>query len=267
MGDSHSDAETQTDLIQCSKIIPVLKRQFKDQSCGTPQKTFQDQSTETDFPNTFEGVQSVKNDQQMLDLAGVTLNNFSFFLQRIKSSDSEQFKISLENRLFLFLIKMKTGLTFSALSVLFCVHRSTISRIFFSVLDDLCEATSQFVYWPSKDIVRDTMPDCFHPLYTNTRVIIDCTEFRIEAPQNVDDRVHAYSCYKKGYTAKVLIGSTPGGFISFKSKVARGRKTDSVITVESDLVNSLEDGDTALLIKVSLIFNKSSTKAEKKLWL
>lgn len=146
-------------------------------------------------------------------------------------------------------MKMKTGLTFSALSVLFGVHRTTVSRIFQLILDDLTSATANLVFWPDKATVRATMPACFSSGYSDTRVIIDCTEFRIEVPPAVDDRVACYSHYKKGFTAKVVIGITPGGFICFKSKVAGGRKSDSQMTVESGLLDLLETGDVVLADK------------------
>lgn len=44
----------------------------------------------------------------------------------------------------------------------------------------------------------------------------------------------------------MFIGITPGGFISFKSKVADGRKSDMQITVESGLVDYLEKDDIVL---------------------
>ena len=85
--------------------------------------------------------------------------------------------------------------------------------------------------------------------YANTRVIIDCTEFRIEIPANVDDRVFAYSHYKKGVTGILLLGITPGGCICLKSKVAGGRKSDSQMTIESGLIDLLEDEDLVLADK------------------
>lgn len=137
-------------------------------------------------------------------------------------------------------------------------------EFFFSVLDDLVVATTNLVYWPSKDVVRDTMPACFHPKYSDTRVIIDCPEFRIEAPSNVDDRVFSFSQFKKGLTGKVLIGASPGDFICFKSKVSGGRKTHPQITVESNLLDLLEHGDTILADKgfpqIQQIIDKSGKK-------
>ncbi|KAL7299047.1 hypothetical protein TKK_0008140 [Trichogramma kaykai] len=93
------------------------------------------------------------------------------------------------------------------------------------------------------------MPDCFKPEYSNTRVIIDCTEFRIDVPASVDNRVFCYSHYKKSFTAKVLISITPAGFISLKSKAAGGRKSDSQLTIETGLVDLVEDNDIMLADK------------------
>ena len=88
---------------------------------------------------------------------------------------------------------MKTGLTFSAIGIFFNLHRTTVSKIFFSTLDYLSSATANLVFWASKAVVQKTMPDCFKPEYSNTRVIIDCTEFKIDVPKKVDDRVFCYS--------------------------------------------------------------------------
>ena len=55
-----------------------------------------------------------------------------------------------------------------------------------------------------------------------------------------------YSHYLKGFTAKVLIGIPPSGFISLKYKISGGRKSDSNMTKEAQLVDLLEDGDDVL---------------------
>lgn len=58
---------------------------------------------------------------------------------------------------------MKTGLTFSAFGVLFSVHRTTISRIFFEISQCLAGATRNLVFWPDINAVQETMLKCFHP--------------------------------------------------------------------------------------------------------
>ena len=75
-------------------------------------------------------------------------------------------------------------------------------------------------------MVQITMPECFKPEYVNTRVIIDCSEFKIEIPSGVSNKVLTCFHYKNGFTVKVLIGISPSGFICFKSKVSGGRKSD-----------------------------------------
>lgn len=250
------EAETQTDIFEVDSPVKFSNRKlFKDVECNTATKVFEDKAigpsiksedVETQY---FSGIESVKKNQQLLDLTGVTLDHFEFLLSRLQVLETNHRQISKRNRLFIFLIKIKTGLTFAAMGVFFGKHRTTISRIFYTTLRHLARSTADLVFWPDKIDVQNTMPECFRTDYNNTRVIIDCTEFRVESPPKVDDRVFTFSHYKKGFTAKLLVGITPGGFISFKSKVAGGRKSDSQITVESGLIDLLEAGDIVLADK------------------
>lgn len=250
------DVEIQTEIQKLATVRVPNQKQFKDKQCGTPEKTFVDQAVGPSIENDnelrshyFSGFVSL-NHEQLLDLTGVRFSNFQFLRNKLKKYvNSNNSKMSVEDRLLIFLIKIKTGLTFAAISVFFPVHRTTISRIFFSTLGMLVDATKNLVFWPTKHVVQATMPECFKPDYINTRVIIDCTEFRIEIPAAVDDRVYTYSHYKNSFTAKLLIGITPGGFICLKSKVSGGRKSDSQITIESGLIDLLEDGDVVLADK------------------
>ena len=127
----------------------------------------------------FSGIKSVKNDEQLLDLTGVTFANFNFLSKRLEVVEAENLQISKENRFFMFIVKINTGLTFSAMSVIFCKHWTTISKKIYSTLAYLARSTADLVFWPHKLDVQCTMPACFHPEYSNTRVISDCTEFRV----------------------------------------------------------------------------------------
>lgn len=243
-GKSTWDVKIQTNINDNLRtVITPNRKECKDKKCGTESKSYASVSVGPDVENEnlntpefsgFAGYLSIKKEEQLLDFAGVTFENFNLLLKRLKDG-SDHSKFSKENRLLLFLMKIKTDLTFSAIAVLFDVHRTTVSRVFFSVLKYLSAATQNFVFWPKKSVVMRSMPQCFKPNYENTRVIIDCTEFRIQCPSKVDNRIFCYSHYKKGFTAKLLIGITPSGFISFKSKVSGGRKSDSQLTVESGL--------------------------------
>lgn len=253
VNDNVCDAETYTEInIVDRLVVAVNKKKVADKSCG-PTTSYTDQSVECNLPlvhNTkgFFGIQSVKNDDELTDLGGVTFKIFNLFVKKL-APPSEKCNVSKENRLFIFFIKMKTGLSYSALSVIFRVHRTTISRIFIEVLQHLASALRDQIKWFNKDVIQGMMPQCFKPDYSNTRIIIDCTEFSVEIPSGVDQRIYIYSHYKKGFTIKILIGCAPNGLITFKSKCAGGRKSDAQITIESGLLDLLEENDVILADK------------------
>lgn len=138
------DAETQTDILESSTSKIITNKKFVNKECGTPHRTFADQ--ETQISNTFQGFSSVQKKEQLIDLAGVTFDNFYFLLDRTKPP--KKCTVAYKDRLFIFLMKLKTGLTFSALGVLFNVHRTTVSRIFFDILEQLVSTTANLVFWP-----------------------------------------------------------------------------------------------------------------------
>lgn len=83
----------------------------------------------------FEGYSSIKTNEQILSLAGVSMETFDYLSKRV--SDSSKQNISKEDRLFICLMKLKTGISFSGISVLFALDRTTVSRIFHSTLQTL----------------------------------------------------------------------------------------------------------------------------------
>lgn len=99
-----------------------------------------------------------------------------------------------EDRILLFMMKIKLGLTYSALSILFKIHRTTAQRIFVDILIIIYEKTKNIIFWLSKEVVSSTLPECFKINYPICRCIIDYTEIRVE------QRVYLYSNYKGCYT-------------------------------------------------------------------
>lgn len=163
----------------------------------------------------FHGVSSIKDDQEMLDWAGVTLRTFSLLRKIYDVSDGT--KITADNRLLIFACKMKLGQTYSALGVLFSVNRRTISTIFISRLEYLVVSCQHFIACSIKEVILSTMPEEFKSTCYNCRVIIDCTEIKIDQTSDVKEKVQSYSHYKKVFTIKVLIGCTPTGYIALVS--------------------------------------------------
>lgn len=77
------DAEIQTDILESSTLkIITNNKKLVNKECGTPHRTFVDQ--ETQITNTFQGFSSVQKKEQLIELAGVTFDNFNFLLDRTK---------------------------------------------------------------------------------------------------------------------------------------------------------------------------------------
>ncbi|XP_063236328.1 uncharacterized protein LOC134538769 [Bacillus rossius redtenbacheri] len=197
----------------------------------------------------FQGYPSISDETELRDLTGVTFAVFNLLLTLLLNQTQSYSKISKENRLLIFLMKMKTGLSYSAMRVMFGVHRTTISRIFTTTLMLLASTMANYVFWPSRESIMETMPAIFKRKYPNCRVIIDCTEIKVEQPPIVDQRIFLYSNYKGTYTIKFLVGISPSGMVTFKSKCYGGRSSDTFITNDCGLLILLEVGDEVMADK------------------
>ncbi|XP_037507723.2 uncharacterized protein LOC119383563, partial [Rhipicephalus sanguineus] len=198
----------------------------------------------------FGGFRALGSNESALQaFTSVSFQVFALFLSILPSSRQRVAELSLQDKLLLFFIKMKHGVPFSFLAALFCIHRSTPSRMFKSVLSNLKTATRDWIFWPSRAAVRKTMPASFRAFYPMCRVIIDCTELETEMPRGIEERNLWYSQYKGRYTLKYLIGISPNGAITFLSEGFGGRATDATLTVEGQFLAMLEPGDVVLADK------------------
>ncbi|XP_037500333.1 uncharacterized protein LOC119374329 [Rhipicephalus sanguineus] len=198
----------------------------------------------------FMGYSSITGNAGALrSLCGVEENVFALLLSMLPTVRDRSTDITIENKLVMFLMKMKLGISFSALSVIFGTHKSTASRAFFSVLYTLAEATGDWIYKPPIDDIKIAQPACFRKNYPECTLIIDCTEMKTEAPSEVRQQHMLFSQYKGCYTLKVLVGSIPNGMVVFASKPYGGRCSDTHITLESGFLNIVEEGDMILADK------------------
>ncbi|KAM7281332.1 uncharacterized protein ISCGN_006425, partial [Ixodes scapularis] len=198
----------------------------------------------------FLGYESLKSSEQTLqDLCGVTMTVFSILLnllpdQRYRSSD-----VTKEDKLALFSIKLKLGISLTALGAIFGVSKSTASRVFRLTLDCLSVKLNKWVFVPPRCAIKDTLPECFVQHYTECTFIIDCTEIRTETPTDPEAQHYLYSNYKGSYTLKFLIAILPNDMVSFISKVYGGRHSDSFISRDSGFLSLIEPGDVVLCDK------------------
>ncbi|XP_013403344.1 uncharacterized protein LOC106168719 [Lingula anatina] len=172
--------------------------------------------------------------------------------------------LSTEDELFLVLCRLRVGLLEEDLAYRFGVHTTTVSRICKTYFELLYFRFRQMPIWPSREIIDQTMPECFKQEYPSTRVVLDCTELFIETPNQCDVSGQTYSNYKSHNTAKGLLGIAPNGFITFVTDLVPGRMSDKDITENSGLLDLLEEGDSVMADRGFLI---DEYLAEKKIGL
>ena len=93
------------------------------------------------------------------------------------------------------------------------------------------------------------MPTSFKENFSNVRVIIDCTEMKVQTPSSLVLHSEFYSSYKSATTLKGLVGITPSGAVSFISKLYTGSISDREIVKRCGILDLLEDGDGVMADK------------------
>lgn len=104
------------------------------------------------------------------------------------------------------------------------------------------------------------MPECFRSTYPKTRVILDCTEIRIQTPSSKVLNSEVYSNYKSNPTLKSLIGISPCGMLTFVSALFLGCISDKEITSKSGILALLEEGDQVMADKGFIIDDLLQTR-------
>ncbi|XP_075554738.1 uncharacterized protein LOC142587540 isoform X1 [Dermacentor variabilis] len=197
----------------------------------------------------FAGYESIVSAPDALrSLCGVDSNAFSLLLSLLPAV-SERTDVTIENKLLMFLMKMKLGVSFAAIGVMFGVHESTACCIFYTILNTLAEVTKDWIYKPPIEDIKLSQPECFKENYPECTLIIDCTEVKTETPSEVRQQHMLFSSYKSCCTLKFLVGIIPNGMIVFASEPFGGRCSDTQITLDSGFLHIVEPGDMILADK------------------
>ncbi|XP_062568027.1 uncharacterized protein LOC134233958 [Saccostrea cucullata] len=168
--------------------------------------------------------------------------------------DSDRQRVStgslgLIDQLFAVLIRLRLGLFTSDLAYRFCISESTFSKYFSTWISLLsCELKSLNPF-PTRDIIDRTMPLSFKAKYSSDRVILDCTELFIQRSSNLENQSLTYSNYKHHTTVKFLVGITPSGVISFVSVGWPGKISDRELTMNSGILDLLDENDSVMADK------------------
>jgi len=137
--------------------------------------------------------------------------------------------ISPLNQFILMLAKLRQDLDYLPLSHLCGVSKFTAQNIFITWVNFCSRQWGDINTWTSQDLTHYYAPVDFKLKFPTTRVIVDGTEIPIKKTANPISQRATFSTYKNRNTVKVVIGSTPGGLISYLSPAYGGATSDRQI--------------------------------------
>lgn len=157
--------------------------------------------------------------------------------------------LPLIDQFFMFLTRVRQGFFEDDLAVRFDVSQATVSRILITWANYLYFMLGSLPIWPNRDTIVQNMPECFLSTFPKTRVILDCTEIKVQTPSSKVLNSEIYSSYKSHSTFKGLVGISPFGAVTYVSPLYTGSISDKAITQSSGIIDLLEEGDQVMVDK------------------
>lgn len=240
----NNEASTQTNIYiqnpqKSKRVIVSGLKTMHDKCCGPDTVTRQG----------FTGFSDIKTESTLLQFGGVSMKFFRqlFDLINVKTVVKPLYckVLNNEDRLLLFLMKMKLGLPFCTLACIFDIHYTTASRIFVAILTTLTEKTKGWILWPPKESIYAKVPLALRK-YPICRCLIDCVEVFTDTPATAEQRVLMHSSSKSGFCMKYFVAYTPDGLICKISEGHGGSVTDSYVANDSGFFEAIGSGDTVL---------------------
>ena len=181
---------------------------FAHKNVGTPHPPIKvPHETMTDRQHNLITSQLLDNDRNCRIMLGISHAFYKQTLNCLKDRFLPSVSLTNEDLLVLYFIKLKTGLPFTMIGIMFGIKDRTVSKHFEDILKSHYSLAKGHLWWLSKEEVMMSMPESFkNSKYANTRVIIDASEIKIQCPKEVDAAILCYSSYKANHTAKFLIG-------------------------------------------------------------
>jgi len=220
-------------------------------------KTTQDNETQVSSGDLVTPLISlIDHKKKLITMTGIcsfNVLNEIINLHKQYFPDKRTHRLNLKERIIMVFLKLKQGLSFAILSILFNdLTSETCRSTYILMISQLAQIMQSLVYWPSKQEILSNLPFCFDN-FNNVRVVLDCTEISVQRPKCLTCRIKCYSNYKSTFTLKFLVGITPGGLISFISKPYGGRSSDKAIFEQSNIIENIQPPDAIMVDKGFLI--------------
>ncbi|XP_063919828.1 uncharacterized protein LOC135134883 [Zophobas morio] len=210
--------------------------------------------------NQFDVSDIINTDYKLRILTGI---QSLAFLNLLTSTLAQHMKIksklNIKKLILLSLMRLKLDVPFTSLSIFFNVSHTTAQTYFQRIITNLAFCLKSVIRFPSQQEIKRSMPICFQN-YSNTRIVLDCTELEIEKCKCLKCRIRTYSFYKGRHTVKFLIGVAPSGTITYLSKPYGGRASDKAIFNKENMISKFSPGDGIMVDKGFLIDKECANK-------
>ncbi len=181
-----------------------------------------------------------------------------FCFQNPNPNKGPKRQLDLKDEFLLTLVRLRRGTELQMLADMFSISKTSAISIFATWLCLLnVTLVPMFIKWPSRRQVRKSMRHVpSFKGYSNTRAIIDCTEFAIQKPSLPSSQRRTWSSYKSRNTVKALIATSPRGTFTYISKLWTGNTSDrAIVKGSTDFLEKLEFRDDIMSDKGFLIKN------------
>ena len=126
-----------------------LGSQFKNIKCPTQTEVLE---KPLECRLYFHGYQGLKDAKKLKAIAGVSVEVFQMMLLYLKGYQSRS--LTIEDHLLILLMKLKMGISFSVISVFFGLHRTTVQRIFTTLLSILSRNTNHLIRYQQESRLK-----------------------------------------------------------------------------------------------------------------
>ena len=231
--------------ITVSEVEQIKPETVKDAGCQTTEFDYMFQTSKYQTPNKdfFDTDDKVRfyTGLPSMEVLMVVFEHVSSHVTRQTQS------LNRFQEFIIVLMKLRLNAPLQDLAYRFVVSLSTISRIFSHWIVAMDTRLFRFVYWPDRDQLWRTMPQCFQYAFRKkTTVVSDCFEVFIERPSNLLARAQTFSSYKHHNTIKILVGITPQGTISYVSEAWGGRVSGKFLAENCGFLDKLSPGDMVM---------------------